>query len=58
MEKLSPSTPSEIKDQREQDATTHIDNIAQESKAVQELYDKTAQIWTSFEEDKKIQHLE
>jgi hypothetical protein len=57
-EKLTPTTPPEVRDQREQEATAHIDSIAQEAKAVEELYDKTAQMWTNMEEDKKIQQLD
>jgi hypothetical protein len=36
----------------------HIDSIAQEVKEVEELYDKTTQMWTSMEEDEKIQQLD
>jgi hypothetical protein len=57
-EKLTPTTPPEVKDQREQEATAHIDSIVQEAKAVEELYEKTAQMWTSMEEDEKIQQLD
>jgi hypothetical protein len=32
--------------------------VLQEAKEVQELYDITAQIWTSLEEDEKIQQLD
>jgi hypothetical protein len=57
-EKLTLSTPPEVREQREKEATTHVDSIVQEVKEVAELYDRTAHIWTSLEEDEKIQQLE
>jgi hypothetical protein len=47
-EKLIPSTPLEFKEKRDHEATVHINNIVQEAKAVQELYDITTHIWTSL----------
>jgi hypothetical protein len=35
MEILNPTTPPEVIDQREKEATTHINSIAQEAKAVE-----------------------
>jgi hypothetical protein len=58
MEKLTPTTPPKVRDQREQEATVHIDSIVQEAKEVEELYEKTSQMWTSMEEDEKIQQLD
>jgi hypothetical protein len=56
--KLTPTTPLEVRDQREQETNAHIDSIAQEAKVVEEFYDKTAQMWTNMEEDEKIQQLD
>jgi hypothetical protein len=47
-----------VRELREKEATVHIDSIAQEEKEVAELYDRTAHIWTSLEEDERIQQLE
>jgi hypothetical protein len=57
-EKLTPTTPLEVRDQRERETNAHIDSIAQEAKVVEEFYDKTAQMSTNMEEDKKIQQLD
>jgi hypothetical protein len=57
-EKLPPTTPPKVRGKREHEATVHINSISQESKEVQDLYDKTTQIWTIMEEDEKIQKLD
>jgi hypothetical protein len=56
--KLTPRTPPKCERQREQEATVHVESIAQEVKEVAELYNRTAQIWTSLKEDEKILKLE
>jgi hypothetical protein len=53
-EKLTPTTPIEVRYQREQAIILHIDNIVKEAKEVEELYERTTQMWTSMEEDEKI----
>jgi hypothetical protein len=50
----TPSTSPKVREKMEHDATLHIDNIAQEAKDVQELYEITIQIWTILEEDEKM----
>jgi hypothetical protein len=35
-----------------------MENMAQSIKEVTELYDKSAQLWTSLQEDEKLQALE
>jgi hypothetical protein len=57
METLTPTTPTKVKYQREKEANVHIDGIAHEAKVVEELYYKSAQMWTIVEEDEKIQQL-
>ena len=57
-EKLTPTTPLEVRDQREQETNAHIGSIAQEAKVVEEFYDKIVQMSTNMEEDKKIQQLD
>jgi hypothetical protein len=57
-EKLTLSTPPEVWEKREKEATVHVESIVQEVKEVAELYNRTAHIWTSLEEDEKIQQLE
>jgi hypothetical protein len=49
IKKLTPITPPEARYQRQHEANAHIDNIVQEAKAVEELYEKTAQMWTNME---------
>jgi hypothetical protein len=51
MEKMTPTTPPKVRDQREQEAIVDINNVAQEAKEVEELYDRTSQMWTGMEED-------
>ena len=56
--KLTPTTPLEVRDQRERETNAHIDSVAQEAKVVEEFYDKIVQMSTNMEEDKKIQQLD
>jgi hypothetical protein len=48
VENLKPTTPLEVKSEREKQATEHTDFIMLEVKEVVELYERTAQIWTSL----------
>jgi hypothetical protein len=56
--KLTLRTPLEVGEQREDEAIAHIESIVQEVKEVAKMYDKTAHIWTSLEQDENIQQLE
>jgi hypothetical protein len=56
--KLTPTTPPEVRSEREQQETEQIDSIALEVKEIAELYERTTQIWTSLEEDEGIQKLD
>jgi hypothetical protein len=38
--------------------TLQIDEMEREAKEVTELFDKTVQIWTTLEEDEKVQQLD
>jgi len=58
IEKLTPRTLQEVRELRDKEATSHIDSIAHEVKEVSELYDKIVHIWTSLEEDERIQQLD
>jgi plasmid maintenance system antidote protein VapI len=55
---LKPRTPLEVRSQREQEVTGHKENIAHRFKEIVELYDKSTQLWTNLQEDKKLQELE
>jgi hypothetical protein len=57
-EKLNPMTPPEVREKREQQTTFQIDEMEREAKEVAELFDRTAQIWTTLEEDEKVQQLD
>jgi hypothetical protein len=58
IEKLTPSTLPKVRELTEQEATAHIDRIEYEVKEVAELYDRTMHIWTSVEQDERIQQLD
>jgi len=47
-----------VRELKEKEAIAHIDSIVKESKEIVELYDRTMHIWTSVEEDERIQQLE
>ena len=55
---LNPSTPREIRSQREKEVAGHMENMAQSIKDITELYDNSAQLWKSLQEDEKLQALE
>jgi plasmid maintenance system antidote protein VapI len=55
---LQPSTPPEVRSQRVQEVTYHKENIAQSFQEIIELYDRSAQLWMSLQEDDKLQDLD
>jgi hypothetical protein len=57
-EKINPTTPLEFREQREQKISLQIEEMAREAKEVVELFDRTTQIWTTLEEDEKVQQLD
>jgi oligoendopeptidase F len=57
-EKVIPSTPPEIKAQREQQVVEYTENIEGEINIMEELYNSTTQMWTELQEDEKIQELD
>jgi hypothetical protein len=57
-ELLVPSTPPEVRIQREQEATGHTESIALIIQEITELYNKSAQLWTNLQEDGKLQELD
>jgi hypothetical protein len=56
--KITPTTPPEVRSEREQQATEQAYLLALEVKEITELYERTTQIWTSLAEDERIQKLE
>jgi hypothetical protein len=48
MELLNPSTPLGVRSQRGKEVVEHMENMVQNIEEVSELYDKTAQLWTSL----------
>jgi hypothetical protein len=54
VEKLTPSTPPEVISEREKHETENTYIIMLEVKEVEEIYEKTMQIWMSLEEDEGI----
>jgi hypothetical protein len=56
--KLTPTTPPEVRSEREQQETKHTYIITLEVKEVAELYERTTWIWMSLEEDEGIQQLD
>jgi hypothetical protein len=47
-----------VRSQREHEFAGHMDNMVQNIKEIVELYDKSAQLWTSLQEDEKFQAFE
>jgi DNA repair exonuclease SbcCD ATPase subunit len=54
-ERLNPMTPPEVREQREQESSLQITEMEKEARKVEELFDRTTQIWTILEEDEKVQ---
>jgi hypothetical protein len=54
-ERLNPTNPLEVQEQREQQSALQIVEMEKEAREVEELFDRTTQIWTILEEDEKVQ---
>jgi hypothetical protein len=57
-EKLNPTTPSKVHEQREQKKSFQTNDMAREAKEVAKIFDRTTKIWTTLEEDEKVQQLD
>jgi hypothetical protein len=57
-EKLTPTTPPEVTAEREQQEALQVEMMEREAKKVTKLFDRTAQLWTTLEEDDKVQQLD
>jgi hypothetical protein len=57
-EKLTPTTPLEFVDEREQQASLQVEMMQKEVEKVTQLFDRTSQLWTMLEEDDKVQQLD
>jgi hypothetical protein len=54
-EKLTPTTPPEVKEKRKQEETTQIKEIERQVHAATDLFEKEAQLWMKLEEDQQVQ---
>jgi hypothetical protein len=57
-EKLTPTTPPEVTAEREQQETLQIEMIEREAKEVTKHFDRTTHLWTTLEEDERVQQLD
>jgi DNA repair exonuclease SbcCD ATPase subunit len=57
-ENLTPTTPPEVTAEREQHASLQVEMMEKEAKKVTQLFDRTAQLWTTLEEDDRVQQLD
>jgi hypothetical protein len=48
-------TPREVREHREYKSALRIVEMAKEAREVEELFDKTTQIWTIMEEDENVE---
>jgi hypothetical protein len=55
---VTPTTPPEVRAQREQEATKAAEGIDQSIQTVIELLEKSAQLWTHLLEDGSLQELQ
>jgi hypothetical protein len=53
-----PTTPPDVRTQREQDTTTSAENITQNIQRMTEMLEKSAQLWTQLLEDRSLQELQ
>jgi hypothetical protein len=53
-----PTTPPEVRAQREKDVKTYVENIMQSIHRMTELLEKSAQLWTHLLEDGSLQELQ
>lgn len=58
VEKMTSTTPPEVKSERDQHATEKSYLLALEVKEIIELYERTKQLWTSLAEDERLQKME
>jgi catalase len=54
-EKLTPTTPPEVKEKRKQEETMQIKEIERQVHAATDLFEKATQLWTKLEEDQQVQ---
>jgi hypothetical protein len=57
-EKLTPTTPSEVTTEREQQESLQVEMVDREAKKVTELFERTTQLWKMLEEDYRVQQLD
>jgi hypothetical protein len=57
-EHVTPTTPPEVRVQREQEATTTAEDIDRSIQRVTDLLEKSAQLWTHLLEDGSLQELQ
>jgi hypothetical protein len=58
MDLLVPTTPPEVRTQREKEVTSHMESIVLIIQEITELYNKSVQLWTNLQEDGKLQELD
>jgi hypothetical protein len=58
IELLAPRTPPELRTQREQEVTGHMERIALIIEEIIELYNKITHLWKNLQEDGKLQELD
>jgi hypothetical protein len=54
---LTPTTPPEVTVERETQAAIQVEIMENEVQKVIHLFDRTAQLWTTLEEDDMFQNL-
>jgi hypothetical protein len=54
-EKLTPTTHPKVTTKMEQQATLQVEIMENEAQKVTQLFDRTAHLWTTLEEDDRVQ---
>jgi hypothetical protein len=54
-EKLAPITPPKVTIEREQHASSQVEIMEKEAQKVTQNFDKNVQLWTTLEEDDRVQ---
>jgi hypothetical protein len=54
-EKLTPTTPPEVREQRKQEAALQLAELEKHVSTTEELFDRVMQLWTMLEEDEQVQ---
>jgi hypothetical protein len=53
-EKLTPTNPPEVTDEREQQVALQIEMIEREDKNITKCFDRIVQRWMTLEEDERV----